>query len=122
MNRMLPALLVAIALAAPVAAQPAASFAERLSGLSDVQRRAVLRGALVNSGERCGRVDRADPRGRYRNLVIWNVRCVPGGDYGVFVGPDGSAQIRTCTDLAKLRLPPCALPPAAAAPPRPGRR
>lgn len=101
-------------LAAPAFAQPAGgpanSYAERLSRLDDLQRRAALRGALVNSGQRCGRIDAAAPSGRLRNLVMWSARCTPGGDYGIFIGPDGSAQVRTCSDLVKLRLPACHLP------------
>jgi hypothetical protein len=98
--------------AAPAIAQPATpSYADRLARLDDLQRRAVLRGAVVNSGQRCGRVEIAAPRGRLRNLVMWAVRCTPGDDFGVFIGPDGSAQVRTCSDLAKLRLPTCRLAP-----------
>jgi len=113
------AALIVPPIAAPALAQPANSYADRLSRLDDLQRRAVLRGAVVNSGQRCGRVEIAEPRGRLRNLTMWAVRCSPGDDFGVFVGPDGSAQVRTCTDLAKLRLPTCRLAPR---PPKPAPR
>jgi hypothetical protein len=120
MNKTLTALLLAAAIGAPIhAAPPLNPFAARVQAMSDMQRRAVLRGALVNSGQRCGRADLAVSRGPYRNLVMWSVRCVPGGDYGIFVGPDGSAQVRTCTDLATLKMPACGLP---SAPPPPVAR
>jgi hypothetical protein len=119
MGRMAAAALVAGAVPAPVFAQSTASYADRLARLGDMQRGAVLRGAVVNSGQRCGRVETAEPRGRLRNLTMWAVRCTPGDDFGVFVGPDGSAQVRTCSDLAKLRLPTCRLAPR---PPKPATR
>ena len=114
------ALLLAALLAAaqPALAAPANPYVDRLRQLSELQRRAVLRGALVNSGERCGRAELALPGGGYRNLVMWSVRCVPGGDYGLFIGPDGSAQVRSCGDLVKLKLPVCRLPPAPPGKPR----
>ena len=117
MKRGLFGLIAAIAaIATPVLGQSANSFADRLSKLEDLPRRAALRGALVNSGQRCGRVEIAAPRGRLRNLAMWTARCAPGGDYGIFIGPDGSAQVRTCEDLAKLRLPTCGLLPRPAKP------
>jgi len=123
MGKILTALLLATLTGAPVlAAPPVNSFAARVRAMSDMQRRAVLRGALVNSGQRCGRTDLAVDRGAYRNLVMWSVRCVPGGDYGIFVGPDGSAQVRTCSDLATLKMPACSLPPALPPAARPTRR
>ncbi|MDB5684442.1 MAG: hypothetical protein JWM75_2140 [Sphingomonas bacterium] len=111
----IPIALAALAIAVPAVAQPPRNpFVERLRAMDDLQRRAVLRGALVNSGQRCGRADTAVQRGRYRNLAMWSVRCTPGGDYGIFIGPDGTAQVRPCADLVKLALPACALPPAPA--------
>ncbi len=110
--RMILAALFATAVAvAPAVAQPPNPFVTRLNAMSDLQRRAVLRGALVNSGQRCSRVEETIFRGPYRNLAMFSVRCGAGGDYGVFVGPDGSAQVRSCEDLAKLKLPTCQLPP-----------
>jgi hypothetical protein len=104
-----------VAIAAPAAAAPTNPYVDRLMRLDDLHRGAVLRGAVVNAGQRCQRVGLAEPRGTLRNLTMWAVRCTPGGDYGIFIGPDGSAQVRTCADLATLRLPTCRLP--AASPP-----
>lgn len=107
------ALTAALLIAMPAtAAQPANPFVARLLAMNDLQRRAVLRGALGDSGERCRRVEVAQARGPYHNLFMWSVRCSPSGDFGMFVGPDGSVQVRTCGDLAKLGLPACGLPAA----------
>lgn len=107
-------------LAAPVVAAPAAdSYSDRLARLPELRRYAALRSVLASSGQICRRVEFAERRGSLRNLAMWTVRCTPTGDYGVFIGPDGSAQVRTCADLAKLRLPTCGLKPRPAAPARP---
>ena len=101
-------------LAAPVlAAEPAATFTARLKALSDVQRRGALRGAIVNNGERCAKIGQVAYQGPYKNLDMWVARCNGAKpserpvDYGLFVGPDGDVQVRTCTDLAALKLPTC---------------
>ena len=31
---------------------------------------------------------------------MWTARCADGRDWAIFVGPDGSAQVRDCKDLA----------------------
>jgi len=108
---------------APVLAQPrvANTFSDRLAKLDDLRRRSVLRRAVLDSGQFCDRVGVHGRLGLWRNLVMWNARCGRGGDYGVFIGNEGSVQVRPCADLAKLKLPACRLPPraaAAAAPPR----
>lgn len=108
--------------AAPAVALPPNPYVERMQALGDAQRRAVLRGAIVNYGQRCGRVGPAVFRGTLKNLTMWSIRCTPGGDYGVFVGPDGTAQVRTCDDMATLKLPTCQLPPEPAAKPVPAKR
>ena len=123
MIRILPTLLALTIAAAPAAALPPNPYVERMNAMSDAQRRAVLRGAIVNYGQRCGRVGPAQFRGTLKNLTMWSIRCAPGGDYGVFVGPDGTAQVRSCEDLARLHLPTCRLPlEPAASPASRGRR
>lgn len=110
MKRMLAMLLAGGVAFAPLAAQPANSFSDRLQRLSELQRHSVLRRAVLDAGERCKRVDRAGPSGRYRNLVMWTARCTPGGNYGLFIGPDASVQVRPCGQLKALGLPQCRLP------------
>lgn len=104
-------LLAPPALAAPPV--PAASFTARLKALTDVQRRGALRGAIVNSGERCPRIGQVAYQGPYKNLDMWTARCNGAKptdkpvDYGLFVGPDADVQVRSCTDLVALKLPAC---------------
>ena len=110
----------ALALAAPAFAQrPQANpFGQQLMRLPDLQRRAAMRRAVLDSRQYCRTVERVEHRGAYRNLDMWAVRCDRGADYGTFLGLDGSVQVRPCRDLAQLKLPPCRLPPRAPAPRR----
>ncbi len=55
-------------------------------------------------------VDAARLQGRFKNLVMWTARCKVGGDYGVFIGPDGTVQVRQCRQMAELKLPVCRPP------------
>jgi len=77
-----------------------------------MQRSAVLRGALNDSGYFCRRVASASPNKEgYDNLAMWSVRCqndkTDFQDFAVFLGPDGSAQIRQCKDTQSLNLSAC---------------
>lgn len=110
MKKMIAAILAAGVALAPAGAQPANPFSERLQKLNELQRFSVLRRAILDSGQPCRRVDSAAIGGRYKNLVMWSARCVPGGDYGVFIGPDALVQVRPCADTGKLGLPLCRLP------------
>ncbi|MFT8736296.1 MAG: hypothetical protein ABF760_02405 [Zymomonas mobilis] len=99
--------------AAPVAASLA--YSQRLQQLPEIQRFAVLRGALNDSGFFCRRVSAATPNKEgYDNLAMWSVRCQNDNshsqDFAVFLGPDGSAQIRQCKDTKTLNLPVCNFP------------
>jgi hypothetical protein len=105
------ALLAALVIAGPAAAQPANPFSDRLKQLSELQRHSVLRRAILDSEQPCKRVGQSAVRGPYKNLVMWTARCVPGGDYALFIGPDSSVQVRSCPTLKQLGLPSCALPP-----------
>ena len=103
-------LAAALAYSAPLAAAtplPAQGYSDRLGGLTQIQRFAALRSAIGESGEYCRRVQGATSGGRFRNLVMWTATCDRGARYGVFIGPDGSVQVRPCADLPKLRLPQC---------------
>lgn len=97
----------------PVAASLA--YSQKLQQLPEMQRSAVLRGALNDSGFLCRRVISASPNKEgYDNLAMWNVRCQNDKsnieDFAVFLGPDGSAQIRQCKDTQGLNLPACHFP------------
>jgi len=113
MKKYMVAMMAACLSVAPAGAQTADAYSNRLLKLNVLQRHSVLRRAILDSGEACKRVDRAAVSGRYKNLVIWTARCTPGGDYGVFVGPDASVQVRQCAQTKALGLPPCRLPPGA---------
>lgn len=105
------AVFAAIVAIAPAAATPQANpYSDRLAKLSELQRHSVLRRAILDAGEQCKRVDKAARTGAYRNLSMWSARCNPGGDYAVYIGLDGSVQVRPCADAAKLKLPACRIP------------
>jgi hypothetical protein len=111
MTRRIAALSAALALATPLAAVSIANPAsDQLARLNDIPRRAALRGALLDSGLQCTRVEAAARQGPWGNLTMWRAKCHPTDprfDYGVFLGPDGSVQARRCTEMATLKLPPC---------------
>ena len=90
-------------------AQPASpnAFNDRLRGLSPDQQKAAMRQAITNNGIRCGRVEQAAFQQPFRNLMMWTATCNPGGRFAVFVGADQSVQVRSCADLASLKLPQC---------------
>ncbi len=106
----IPALLASIALlsAAPALAD-AQNFSSKLARLSDIQQRSVMRRAILDGGQVCRQVLGTSLQGPYKNLVMWTARCAKGGDYAVYIGPDGTVQVRPCADLAKLKLPLCRL-------------
>lgn len=111
MNRTLALLAAAALVAAPVAAappSPAVAYSNRLKALSDLERRGAIRAAIRESGAWCKRIDRVAYQGPYRNLVMWTAHCGPQPiDYGIFIGPDGTVQVRSCADLVTLKLPAC---------------
>ena len=103
---------IAALIAVPVLAQAtpttAAGYSSRLQKLDPLRRSAVLRRAILDSGEDCARVEKSMFQGPWKNLVMWSARCSkPDTSYGLFLGPDGSVQVRPCADLVKLRLPAC---------------
>jgi hypothetical protein len=65
-----------------------------------------LKRAIYDAGYRCKQVTDAGFVGTYKNLEEWMARC-PDRDWAIFAGPDGSAQVRDCKDLAGSGLPLC---------------
>jgi hypothetical protein len=106
----LASLALLIAVPAAAAVNPAQDYSDRLLKLSDIQQRAVMRRAILDGVQYCKQVLATRYQGSYKNLVMWTAHCAKGGDYAVYIGPDGSAQVRPCADLAKLKLPLCRLP------------
>jgi len=68
-----------------------------------------LRGALLDSGLPCPRVEKATIQGPWKNMMMWRAKCAgdPRYDYAVFVGPDASIQARYCAEMKDLKLPVC---------------
>jgi hypothetical protein len=106
------ACLIGLTLAAP-AMMPAAAamsknpFNDQMLKLRPADQAGALRRAVTLADQKCGRLAKNVYRGLYGNLALWEVRCIPGGDYGVFLGPDGTIQVRTCADMKSLKLPLC---------------
>ena len=123
MNMLARSLMVVasvLAAATPALAEikaPPNAYSERLAKLSELQRNAALRRAVLDSGQYCKRVEWSARQQEHKNLVMWVARCNPGGDKAVYIGPDGSVQVRPCTDSASLKLPTCRVPAAAKATP-----
>ena len=111
MTRFAIALLGLAVTAAPLQAVKIANPAsDQLAKLSSLQRRGALRGALLDSGYACTRVEKAAIQGPWKNMIMWRAQCSatdPRYDYAIFVGPDASIQARPCADLAELKLPRC---------------
>ena len=68
----------------------------------------ALKRAIYDAGYTCQRVTDAGFVGKYENLDMWMARCTER-DWAIFAGPDGSAQVRDCKDVAETGLPACAI-------------
>ena len=72
-----------------------------------------LKRAIYDAGYTCKRIDDAGFVGEYKNLDIWMAHCVydqgTPRDWAIFAGPDGSAQVRDCKDVAATGLPACVI-------------
>jgi len=115
--RMMTALCLA-ALAAcdnPQPSKPQRSIAVRseaqtaLHKLTDMNLKIALRRAIYDSGSACMTVTKAGYVQEYGNLSMWTASCASGRSFAVFVGPDGSAQVRDCREMAPLKLPACTI-------------
>jgi hypothetical protein len=72
-----------------------------------------LKHAIFDAGYMCKRVTDAGYVGTYKNLDMWVAHCEydkgPPTDWAIFAGPDGSAQVRDCKDVAGAGLPNCVI-------------
>ena len=66
----------------------------------------ALKRAIRDAGLGCTRVKDAGFVGTYENLEMWTARCETR-QWAIFAGPDGSAQVRDCVDMAGTGLPTC---------------
>ena len=80
---------------------------DALHNLSDQNRDIGLKRAIIASGIRCGRVTRSGYVTEYNKLSMWTANCDEKRDWAIFVGADGSAQVRPCQDMKTLGLPEC---------------
>lgn len=78
-----------------------------LHKLSPMNQKIALRRALYDSGRTCQTVTEAGYVQEYGNLSMWTAICKSGKSYAIFVGPDGSAQVRDCREMQALKLPAC---------------
>jgi len=67
----------------------------------------ALKRAIHASGYRCQRVETAGFVQGHENLDMWTARCSEGRNWAIFAGPDGSAQVRDCIDVARAGIPEC---------------
>ncbi|HKC02964.1 MAG TPA: hypothetical protein VKC17_06645 [Sphingomicrobium sp.] len=71
----------------------------------------ALKHAIYDAGYTCKRVTDAGFVGPYQNVDMWVARCEYDKgvkrDWAVFAGPDGSAQVRDCKDIAGTEVPQC---------------
>jgi hypothetical protein len=73
----------------------------------------ALKRAIYDAGYTCKKVTDAGFVGTWENLDEWAAHCVydqgTPRDWAIFAGPDGSAQVRDCKDVAPSGLPPCVI-------------
>ena len=82
---------------------------EQVHKASALNRAIGFKNAIYDSGYRCQRIVRTGYVGEYKNLDEWTASCADGRDWAVFIGPDGSAQVRDCKDVASVGLPACTI-------------
>ena len=72
-----------------------------------------LKRAIYDAGYTCKRVTDAGYVGTWQNLDQWVAHCEydkgQARDWAIFAGPDGSAQVRDCKDVADSGLPACTI-------------
>lgn len=81
-------------------------YHDALIKAEELPRYATIRATIDRNGQPCRTVRGAAPQGDYENLKFWVVRCANerGGTYlyGLFLGPDGNAQVRSCESIPRL--------------------
>ena len=82
-------------------------YQDRLLGLSVLNRSLGLRRAIQDTGQSCRRITASAYQEPYKGQHLWVGRCEPEGDYAIFIGPNGDAQVRRCADAGDLMLPLC---------------
>ena len=80
---------------------------DQLHQLDEMNRNIGLKRAILDSGLRCRRVLKSGYVQEYNKLSMWMASCDDKRDWAIFVGPDGSAQVRPCAETKQLGLPEC---------------
>lgn len=107
--------LLASACDSPEPAQPRKSIQVRseqqegLHKLSEPYRHVALRRAIYDAGRTCKSVVRSGYVQEYGNLSMWTATCDGNRSWAIFVGPDGSVQVRDCKETEQLKLPACTI-------------
>jgi len=86
---------------------------DQLHRLNDMDRAIGLKRAIYDAGQVCKRVVKSGYVTEHENLSMWTASCDDNKSWAIFVGPDGTAQVRPCQDMAQLKLPACVIAPAA---------
>ena len=82
---------------------------EGLHKLSEPYRHVALRRAIYDAGRTCKTVTKSGYVQEYGNLSMWTASCDSGKSWAIFVGPDGSVQVRDCKETEQLKLPACTI-------------
>src|SRR5678815_3342976 len=99
----------------PQPEQPTKSISVRseqqnaLHKLSEPTLKIALRRAIYDSGKKCNTVTKAGYVQEYGNLSMWTASCASELSFAIFVGPDGSVQVRDCKETEQLKLPACTI-------------
>ena len=80
---------------------------DQMHKLSEMGRKIALRRAIYDSGGTCKTVTKTGYVQEYGNLSMWTASCDGGKNWAIFVGPDGSVQVRDCRETEQLKLPAC---------------
>jgi hypothetical protein len=80
-----------------------------LHKLSESGLKIALRRAIYDSGKKCNTVTSAGYVQEYGNLSMWTASCASKMSFAIFVGPDGSVQVRDCKEVEQLKLPACVI-------------
>jgi len=80
-----------------------------LHKLSESGLKIALRRAIYDSGSKCNTITDAGYVQEYGNLSMWTASCASQRSFAIFVGPDGSVQVRDCKEVEQLKLPACVI-------------
>ena len=80
---------------------------QQLHQLDAVNLAIGLKRAIYANGYVCKRITDAGFVGEYKNLDVWEARCVEGRDWALFTAADGTVQVRDCRDMGSNGFPAC---------------